>query len=69
MRDAARSIFMEALREASIAKGFSRHVNCERGILRVREDLYDLNAYSRVLVMALGKDSSLVRGRTQSRHL
>ena len=55
MRDAARSIFMEALREASIAKGFSRHVNCERGILRVREDLYDLNAYSRVLVMALGK--------------
>jgi len=46
---------MEALREASIAKGFSRHVNCERGILRVREDLYDLNAYSRVLVMALGK--------------
>jgi hydroxypyruvate reductase len=55
MRDAARSIFMEALREASIAKGFARHVNCERGILRVREDLYDLNSYSRVLVMALGK--------------
>jgi len=46
---------MEALREASIAKGFARHVNCERGILRVREDLYDLNSYSRVLVVALGK--------------
>jgi hydroxypyruvate reductase len=55
MRDAVRSIFMEALREASIAKGFARHVNCERGILRVREDLYDLNSYSRVLVVALGK--------------
>ena len=55
MRDAARSIFMEALKEASIEKGFARHVNCERGILRVREDLYDLNSYSRVLVMALGK--------------
>ena len=55
MRDAARSIFANALKEASIAKGFARHVNCERGILRVRDDLYDLNSYSRVLVMALGK--------------
>ena len=55
MRDAARSIFKEVLSEASIANGFARHVNCERGILRVREDLYDLNSYSRVLVMALGK--------------
>jgi len=55
MREAARSIFMEALSEASIARGFARHVNCERGILRVREDLYDLNSYSRVLVIALGK--------------
>ena len=29
--------------------------NCERGILRVREDLYDLQSYSRVLVISLGK--------------
>jgi glycerate 2-kinase len=54
-RDAARSIFLEALSEASIAKGFDRHVHCERGILRVREDLYDLNSYSQVLVISLGK--------------
>jgi glycerate 2-kinase len=55
MRDAARSIFLEGLSHASIAKGFDRHVQCERGILRVREDLYDLNSYSQVLVISLGK--------------
>jgi glycerate 2-kinase len=55
MRQAARDIFLRALAEASIGKGFSRHVHCERGILRVREDLYDLHAYSRVLVVSLGK--------------
>src|ERR1700758_4634583 len=55
MRDAARSIFLEALSQASIAKGFDRHVQCERGVLRVREDLYDLHSYSRVLAISLGK--------------
>jgi glycerate 2-kinase len=54
-RSAAREIFLRALREASIDKAFARHVNCERGVLRVREDLYDLNAYSRVLVVSIGK--------------
>ena len=43
------------LAEASIAKGFARHVHCERGLLRVREDLYDLQAYSRVVVVSIGK--------------
>lgn len=55
MRDAARGIFQQALSKASIANGFARHVHYERGILRVCEDLYDLNAYSRVLVVSLGK--------------
>src|SRR3954451_4240352 len=55
LRDAARSIFLEPLSQASIASGFSRHVQCERGILRVCEDLYDLGSYSRVLAIALGK--------------
>ncbi len=55
MREAARSIFMKALSEASISSGFHRHVNCERGILRVREDLYDLHAFSRVQVISIGK--------------
>jgi glycerate 2-kinase len=55
MREKAREIFLLALAEASIAKGFARHVHCERGLLRVCEDLYDLHSYSRVLVVSLGK--------------
>jgi glycerate 2-kinase len=55
MRAAVLDIFQHALAEASIARAFARHVHCERGLLRVREDLYDLQAYSRVLVVSLGK--------------
>ena len=47
--------FTQTLAEASIASGFKRHVNCERGVLRVREDLYDLHSFSHVLVISLGK--------------
>ena len=55
MRESARAIFLRALADASIEKGFARHVHCERGILRVCDDLYDLHSYSRVLVISLGK--------------
>jgi glycerate 2-kinase len=55
MRQTARSIFAHSLVEASIHKGFQRHVHCERGILRICKDLYDLQAYARVLVISLGK--------------
>jgi len=55
MRETARTIFGTALAEASIAKNFARHIHCERGILRICEDLYDLQSYSRVLVVSLGK--------------
>ena len=55
MRDTAREIFGHALAEASISRAFARHVHCERGVLRVCEDLYDLQAYSRVLVISIGK--------------
>ncbi len=55
MRETARGIFLHALAEASIAKGFARHVHCERGVLRVRDDLYDLQSYSRVFVVSIGK--------------
>ncbi len=55
MRDLAREIFRHALAEASIAKSFSRHVHCERGVLRVCEDLYHLDSYSRVVVVSIGK--------------
>src|ERR1700741_2355998 len=55
MLDTAREIFRYALEEASIPKAFARHVHCERGILRVCEDLYDLNSYARVFVVSIGK--------------
>ena len=55
MRETARTIFLSALAEASIAKGFARHVHCERGTLRIGEDLYDLHSYSRVVIVSIGK--------------
>ena len=55
MRDTAREMFRYALAEASIGKAFARQVHCERGILRVCDDLYDLHAYSRVFVASFGK--------------
>jgi glycerate 2-kinase len=55
MRATAREIFRYALAEASIAKAFQRHVHCERGVLRVCEDLYHLDSYSRVVVISIGK--------------
>jgi hydroxypyruvate reductase len=55
MRVAARHLFEHALGEASIDRAFQRHVECERGVLRVCEDLHDLNSYGRVLVVSIGK--------------
>src|SRR5712671_27218 len=55
MRETAREIFKFALDEASISKAFDRHVHCQRGLLRVCEDLYDLQSYSRTLVVSIGK--------------
>ncbi len=55
MRVTARHLFERALAEASIDRAFERHVECERGVLRVREDLYPLDSYNRVLVIGIGK--------------
>ncbi|MBV9182490.1 MAG: glycerate-2-kinase family protein, partial [Acidobacteria bacterium] len=55
LRGVAQRIFTQALEATTIGKAFRQHVACERGILRVREDLYDLKAQSRVLVISLGK--------------
>jgi glycerate 2-kinase len=66
MRDTARAIFDRALTEASISRAFARHVHCERGVLRIREDLYDLQAYSRLLVVSIGKAGhTMVEALTQ----
>src|SRR6266851_8317669 len=55
MRGTAMGIFRYALAEASIAKAFARQVRCERGALRICEDLYDLQSYSSVRVISIGK--------------
>jgi glycerate 2-kinase len=55
MRVTARQLFEHALAESSIDCAFQRHVDCERGVLRVCEDLYDLDSYSRVFVISIGK--------------
>ncbi|MFI5113930.1 MAG: glycerate kinase [Terriglobales bacterium] len=55
MHEVAREIFTSALRNASIASAFARHVHCDRGVLRICDDLYDLDSYSRVLVVSIGK--------------
>ena len=54
MRKAARHLFDHALREASIESAFRRHVECNRGVLRIAEDLFDLDSYSRVSVITIG---------------
>lgn len=55
MRVTARHLFEYALAESSIDRAFQRHVTCERGVLRVCEDLYDLHSYNRVFVVSIGK--------------
>lgn len=55
MRLAAREMFLQALAESSVDKAFNRHLSYERGVLRVRDDLYPLSSYSRVLVVSFGK--------------
>jgi glycerate 2-kinase len=55
MRPQAREIFLHALKEAGIEKAFSRYVQCERGVLRIGDDLHDLKGYSRVLAISFGK--------------
>lgn len=54
-RHTARDIFLHALRHTSIAAAFAKNVVYDRGVLRVCEDLYELDSYARVLVVALGK--------------
>jgi glycerate 2-kinase len=55
MRDTAREIFASALKNASIENAFARNVQCERRVLRIGDDLYDLDSYQRVFVVSIGK--------------
>jgi glycerate 2-kinase len=55
MRDTARDIFAAGLKNASIQNAFARNVHCERRVLRIGEDLHDLDLYNRVFVVSIGK--------------
>jgi hydroxypyruvate reductase len=57
MRATALDIFMHTLAESSIERVFTKSVSYERGVLRVGEESYDINSFSRVLVVAIGKAS------------
>ncbi len=55
MRDVAREIFTSALKNASIESAFARNLHCERRVLRIGDDLHDLDSYNRVFVVSMGK--------------
>jgi hydroxypyruvate reductase len=55
MREVAREIFTAALKNASIETAFARNVHCERRVLRIGDDLHDLDSYHRVFVVSIGK--------------
>ena len=55
MREVAREIFTSALKNASIENAFARNIHCERRVLRIGDDLHDLDAYHRVFVVSIGK--------------
>src|SRR4051794_3920561 len=66
MRLLVRQWFHHALEQASVEKAFARRVECERGVLRVGDDLYHLNSYSRIFVVSIGKAAhSLVEALEQ----
>ena len=55
MRDVAREIFASALKNASIESAFASNVHCESRVLRIGDDLHDLDSYQRVFVVSIGK--------------
>jgi glycerate 2-kinase len=55
LRDLVRRIFLTSLADSGIDKAFTRHIDYERGILRIGEDLYDLSSFSRVFAISIGK--------------
>ena len=54
-RAVAREIFSHTLSEASVERAFARNVHYERGVLRIGDDLHDMQSYSRILAVSFGK--------------
>ena len=55
MRDRVRGIFEHALAECNIARAFQRKLQHDRRYIKVGDELYDLAAFSRALVVSIGK--------------
>ena len=55
MRERARDMFQHTLGECSIPRAFSRHLEHDRGYLRVGGELYNLGSFLRTLVVSIGK--------------
>lgn len=66
-REIAREIFQHALRSASIEAAFAKNVDYDRGVLRVCEDLHELNSYSAVPVIAFGKAAHIMTEQLAAR--
>jgi glycerate 2-kinase len=54
-RAVAREIFSRTLSEASVERAFARNVHYERGVLRIGDDLHDMQSYARILAVSFGK--------------
>ena len=67
MRGIAREIFATALKNASIESAFARNLHCERRVLRIGEDLHDLDAYNRVFVVSIGKAAHTMASALEAR--
>lgn len=55
MRDRVRGMFDHALAECSIPRAFSRKFQHDHRYIKIGDELYDLAAFSRALVVSIGK--------------
>jgi hydroxypyruvate reductase len=55
MREVATDIFRRTLSDINVHKVLSNRLESTRGVLRICDDLYDLNHYSRIFVVSMGK--------------
>ena len=55
MRDVVRQIFIDALSEITVDKAFDQNIDYDHGILRIGDDLYNLDSFSRLLAISIGK--------------
>lgn len=51
-------MFRETLRRLDVGERMNARIHCERGILTIGEDLYDLASYEKLQVVAIGKAAS-----------